>query len=339
MKERYLELDHEVKGRLWDPVIKRLYEDYSQLGITHDLYRFIDNIPEPSQSPIIHTLSSHVTKEKPLFIYSLGRSLGVSHEDSSAISASIDLLWSLSLMYDDIFDRDKKRAGKEAAWIRYGEDSVMKAANYGVKVISDEYDSRFGQKVTNLLEQSLEISVNSLKKNALMTLDTSESEIKSNYLERSHFHADLPIEIIGQLSSSEDYQNALDAIVAVNLAGQIMNDYKDMSPNFTWLRESFSDIRAGMVTIPISIMYKRSSHEQRLFLEKIFGKGSLTELEMKDIFKIMEDTSLAEETFQKVDAIYQESVEAFHSVLDENYLVWPEIWIEYKYKQIRNLIK
>ena len=130
-----------TKKRLNNAVVKELFDAYCQLGIFAKVSEILETVPQEKREPIIYTLGSHVTKEKPVLVYSVLQSIKErSGKKASQVAAVVDLLWSLSLIYDDIFDRDLKRSGLPSAWVQFGSDEAYKSAYAGFKAVKQMSD-------------------------------------------------------------------------------------------------------------------------------------------------------------------------------------------------------
>ncbi|GIV44972.1 MAG: hypothetical protein KatS3mg035_2095 [Bacteroidia bacterium] len=124
-----------TQERLFTPIVKDLYAEFVRNGTNQALVEILNQIPTEQHLPILHTLTTHVTKEKPVFIYGIGIGNSIDINKARFVAASTDLLWCLSLMVDDIIDRDHFRADKKTAWRIYGEQTTYKSADIAFQTL------------------------------------------------------------------------------------------------------------------------------------------------------------------------------------------------------------
>lgn len=333
-------IDSKTKGRLFHPVVGELYEAYVRYNILDKLATIISRVPQNQIEPIVHTLTSHVTKEKPVFIYLLGAALSEGDaEMSSLVAASTDLLWCLSLIYDDIYDKDQKRAGRNAAWVEFGKELAYSSAHKGFEAVLGVLGDSLGKKAAETTHYYVYKGVDSLDDHQKIGLDSPLNQIIENYIERAHFHTTLPVSLmtLGETRSPSPV-TALEAITKVNLAGQILNDVKDLSPNFGWIRQGLSDVRTGVVTLPLAMLWCELSDDEKRKFRSIFGSDDLDQEKHQYIISLIRKTNTIKRTYEIIEEYYQASANAFREVLSPEDLTYPMNWIEYKREQVNQLL-
>lgn len=332
------DLAQRIKDRIHDPVVSDLFQAYREFRIENQFLRILNTIPSNHLEPIVHTLTTHVTKEKPVFIYSLGISNPENSPDRAAlVAASIDLLWCFSLMYDDIFDGDQERAGKTTAWIEHGKEATTEAAQFGIDVLRSILSSNLGEESGRLMKDYILSGVESLEKHKNLNLESPREEILQNYVERARFHTTFPIDILSKFSNFHYRETATQALININLAGQILNDLKDMSTNYEWLRQGFSDIRAGVVTFPLATLWGKLPSSEQENIGRLFGSQILSVRDIRSLRNSLVSTGALEEIKSITFAYYQTSLQNFNKILKPELQKWPEAWVESKIKQLKSL--
>ncbi len=333
-------LDSKTRERLTHPVVLELYQAYVNYGTPDSLVEIVSMVPQDNQDPIIHTLTSHVTKEKPVFLYILGKALcDESSKKPVLVAASVDLLWSLSLIYDDIYDKDLKRAGKSAAWVEFGKELAFTSAHKGFEAVLKTITVNLGKEAAETTHHYVYRGVNSLDDHQKIGLDSTADSIMANYIERAHFHTTLPISLMSTTDTNPlTSKSALEAIIKVNLAGQILNDIKDLSPEFTWIRQGLSDICSGVVTLPLALLWRELTDKERQEFISLFGSGDLDQTQRAYINNLILKTKTIQRTCSIVEQYYQASLDAFREVLSPDDIIFPTNWIEYKREQMRQLV-
>jgi geranylgeranyl pyrophosphate synthase len=295
----------------------------------------MDKLDPELQAPIIHTLTAHVTKEKPVFFYVLGLESGLSDESKKGIAASVDLLWALSLIYDDIEDNDPHRAGMTSAWKEYGKVAALKSFVSGVGVVSKYLVELSGPDTVVLIQNYADRALKSVGEQKELKLGCSISEVIENYSRRICFHADLPVDLLFPVRSEERHQ-AFEAIYNVNLAGQILNDLKDMSSDYGWLRAGYTDLRSGVVTYPIAYLWERVDTTQREVIKNLFGKKEISAEELESFAGLFSQKILYE-IKSEIEVIYQKSINAFEKVTLPDVAKLASKWVSSKLGQLKGL--
>lgn len=326
-----------TESRLESTVVKELFSAYCQFSILSEVSGILETVPQETREPIIYTLGSHVTKEKPIFVYSTLQSVSeVSEKKASQIAATVDLLWSLSLMYDDMFDQDLKRSGFPAAWIKFGGDKTYKSAYAGFEAVKKMSDLNFGDESVKQIDKYVGAGLASLKSHKELKAGTSVNKLMDNYRQRALFHCALPFVLINQVPNQDN--QAFLAIENVNLAGQILNDLKDISPKYVWLREGFSDIRSGVMSVPFAILLKKLPDIDKAKILSIFGKNPLSQEDKQYIIDMFVQSKALTDSIKLTRSIYEASFSQFYSTLKPQFWVYTKNWIDYKLKQLEDLI-
>lgn len=323
-----------TESRAQNPTVKHLFDAYCRYGVLTASSKIIEGVQEQLRDPIIHTLGSHITKEKPVFVFSMFESRDSDPASAAGLGGLVDILWTLSLMYDDMLDKDQKRSGLPSAWVKYGGDLAYKSAHAGLEAVQKFASANFGDESGPAIEEYVNKGLASLKSHKELGIGTSVGEIVDNYRQRALFHTALPFMLLHNKDYSDD--PAFLAVENVNLAGQILNDLKDVSPKYVWLREGFSDIRSKLITLPsVILLSKLSVHDKDKFLN-LFGHplSDNDKASMIDMFKSSE--SLAE-AVSFARRLYALSLDQFKQVLKPEYMAHVDEWVNYKLKQLAEL--
>jgi len=285
------------------------------------------------QEPLIHTLSAHVTKEKPIFIYILSPNYAKQDGSARKLSATVDLLWCVSLMYDDFVDQDQERSGKKAAWVQYGQERTMDSVNATLDTIARNLDCNFGGHAHVLCKHYIDRGILSIEEQKQLPLDCTLEDLISNYIKRAEFHTVFPLSLIYG-GNIEGRAKALSAIEDLNIAGQILNDIKDLLPNYSWNRKGFSDVRNGLLTLPIlHLLRGLDSNEQEIF-KRIFGGKTLSEEESRFLMFVIRKTNALTFASNAARSYFARSLGAFKEVVGYLEFQYPNGWINYKLSQL-----
>lgn len=328
-----------VEDRLKDPTITYLYNEYKNRGIDEHTLEIVASIPPELRGPLLHTFQTHVTKEKGLFAYSLAMTFLESEYQTQSLAASVDLLWLLSLIYDDILDIDEHRSGLASAWVIFGQNMTKSAARAGFESILVKLAKDFGTAISDLCKELVSDSLRSIAEHKILGLQTTRVEILENYIVRSGFHDKFTVLVaFGQGSEAPEMKLALEGMQAVNLAGQILNDLKDFGSESWFGRDSFSDVRSGLVTLPVEILWECLSCEERERFLAIFGCGQISESAARFINLSVQKYKVREKVVREALSWYEVFIDRMGRVIDPLYLSYFKLWYEYKINQALALL-
>ena len=197
-------------------------------------------------------------------------------------------------------------------------------------------DLRFGEGSSKQIDKFVGTGLGSLKAHRELKPGVSVGELLNNYRQRALFHCALPFVLINQ-EPNIDNKGFL-AIENVNLAGQILNDLKDVSPKYIWLRDSFSDMRSGVMSVPFAILLKKLLGEDRAKILGLFGQGQVLENDKQSVIDAFTQSGALADSIKLTKDIYETSLSQFRLVLSTQFYVYAEKWIGYKLQQLGDLI-
>lgn len=329
-----------TRERIYEPVIDYLYKEFENRKIIQFLQHTLLQFPPEMQPVVVQTLVTHVTKEKPVFVYLFSKPFIEDPNIVCETAANVDLLWALSMMIDDIIDSDQQRAGKPTSWVVFGREFTEQTVNVGLEIVGAIMEDRMPGIGISLLKEHVARGLASLKAPELSNLDSTSEDLIDNIDRRASFHCELPMSFLGHFSNTEGVSNlmlATEALYATNRAGQILNDLKDVVPSDIYGRQLFSDIKSGVLTVPLSIMLQElSAFEMRNFSE-IFGKGNLTETEVNYIEHLILDKLNVDAVLEIVFSTYDLFLERAKALIYPGDLMAFDIWVQYKHSQAYKL--
>lgn len=330
-----------TKERIYVPAIDYLYKEYEDRKILAPLQSSLRLFPPEMQPVVVQILVTHVTKEKPVFIHALGKSFVKDSSLVCEVAACVDLLWALSMMIDDIVDNDQQRAGKPTSWVVFGRELTEQTVRQGLEIVGGIMEAKKNGVGANLLKEHIERGLASLKAPELSALNSTSRELLDNIDRRASFHCELPMQFMKWFSDTEG-KNCLglgmEALYASNRAGQVLNDLKDLVPSDLYGRQLFSDIKSGIVTVPISIMLQRLSVPEMDNFSSMFGRNDLSETEisyLKHLIVKRLDMGAVLEIVVSTYVLVMDRAKAI--VMPQDLMVF-DTWIHYKLAQAHQLV-
>jgi len=323
-----------VGPRLKNPVIKFFYTEFQRLGMERRYLEFFALLPNSVHVPLLRVYTAHVTKEKALITYSLCLKVLGSPYKASVLGFVVDLLWLLSLIYDDIVDEDDRRAGLTSAWKEFGEKACQESMKVAFTALCRLVQEYFGAEAAQRCQELVQKSIDSLGDHKNLALTSPLGEVTANYYVRSSFHDRFAVEAIFGIGDwSAEKERALEALTQLNLAGQILNDLKDFAGSDWFGRDSLTDARAGLVTYPIVWLYSQLDEESRRVLESLYGTDSEQLPILLKKFFVIHD--LHQNMAKRLRDLYEGFIQAISSVLcDDPEMAYCLLWYQYKLAQV-----
>jgi geranylgeranyl pyrophosphate synthase len=283
---------------------------------------------EPIISEICHYLVDGGGKRlRPLFILLVYRSCGGSDKNVvDAIDAAIalELIHSATLLHDDIIDGGELRRGKPSAFARYGQAASLVAGDF-LFCRAFELCGRFEERLVQTAARACiqltegEVMEGRMRGNAGATLDDYTAVITrktaSLFSAGGRVAADLAgaapetIESMGQLG------------LAVGLAFQMIDDLLDiLGPEEKIGKPVGSDLRSGVISLPVVLSIENDSELRRLFCNRLEGANLKRALELiREPALIARGRALAAEKVDQARKILTDQLEpsAYRSCLEK----------------------
>lgn len=337
-----VDLDSKIRGRIHNPTVGAFYDAYLSYGMLPELASLINTIPDKYQPPIMQTVVTHVTKEKPIFVYALVERTLPKQEDYKTIAVATDFLWTLGLMYDDLLDGDGKRAGVDTSWVLFGKILTNDALRHGLDSVIKRCQLVYGEAAAQQCFYYVQRGIDSLKEHAGFHLNqVGMDALTTNYNKRSEFHTVFPLKVVKMIDGSWDkYEAAVTALIGVNFAGQVLNDLKDFSSERYFGRPSFSDIRNSLVTIPLWVLWNNLDDDQKIMFDNLYGKKEPTKEEVIFLQEAVTKTHTLTTAAQLATSEYRKSYALFLDVVkDQQNLRLIESWFAYKNSQLEEICR
>lgn len=252
---------------------------------------------------------------------------------------AVDLLWAISLMYDDMFDGDTVRSGITTVWATYGKDKTIAICYEVFDAILTDLNTHVGAEIATLARDYVQRGLDSLGKHVQLPLVTPVEELYQNYHQRNDFNGVFGMHAITQLAQQQSLEADDRSIIFIrnlNLASQLLNDLKDIDDFYD---RGYSDIRNGVVTVPISHLYASlSADEQGAFLRIYGSKQDLTPTDQVFIATMVNKYDVVSDTVRRINAHYASAEQIARDLFSTNDFALVQSWIEYKKEPLQRYV-
>ena len=103
------EFETHLKEPIYEPSVQRVFAAFKGLGCLEQEYQIISSLPEQVAPVFVQVLRTQVNHEKAVWPVYIAQKMGWQEKDAVKIGAATDILWSLSVIIDDMFDHDSEK--------------------------------------------------------------------------------------------------------------------------------------------------------------------------------------------------------------------------------------
>ncbi|MBD3427135.1 MAG: hypothetical protein GF409_07905 [Candidatus Omnitrophica bacterium] len=215
-------------------------------------------------------------------------------DDSRAvdIASSIELLHAASLIHDDVLDGASCRRGRASLYRTRGIPESVLYGDYlfseAFRLVSSLPDPYYFREMTKALSGVLRGEVLEQTKRADLSL-TREGYLKVIGLKTGSLFS-LAARLGAHARKSEDLNEENASLFGMysGMAYQVMDDYMDYFAQKTG-KDRFSDIREGVITLPLIILCESCSSRDMEQIASFFKCDTACEDQIMDILDLMRD--------------------------------------------------
>lgn len=324
-----------TEAKTYDKSVLALSDAYYRYEIDTFTGELIDQLPEQSRDPFILTAQTHVTKSTPLKVFALARGLGVPIEKARNLAGTVDALFLLSLMIDDIKDADTTRNGEKTAWSQFGTQRTVKSIHDISETTLGLVERDFGIASRKICQTDCEIGLRSLQDQRRITLDSPIGTIIHDWDRRLFFVSHFPIfaceHLMGSSNAKSKYMSAYKALQLTMRVGQLCNDLNDFTEN------RFSDWKNGCITLPVKMLFQRADPALTAKLQTSFGQEEVNGTEKLRVLGALKQHKIGRDLMGLVFSMYEKSFKCFSSVAQPEFITLFEEWMNYKRRGLQKI--
>lgn len=327
-------LDNSINDRIYKETVKIFYEKFKSLGLLEAEVHFLSLLSPQAQKALILTLETHVHKEKSVFAFLIAKKFKLDEQQTQAIAITLDILWMLSLMFDDLQDGDVNRAGKPTVWTIFGKDKTYEIGFEILNACVTNIGQVCGDEVAAVVQESVYRGVQANLSHENFAIEqTSPDELYASYDNRNEFSGVLGIDLIYLLSETEllteEQKEQLKlGIKLLNRASQVLNDLKDIDDSY---QRGFSDIKNGFVTVPILLLFSNLGESEKSHFLTFFGqKRELTKEEKEFLLAQISQTRILAQAVMLIKELYTHAEVLLANGFEDEDKSFLRDWIKYK---------
>ncbi len=235
------------------------------------------------------------------------------------IASSIELLHLATLIHDDILDGAEFRRGNPALYIKRGVGESILYGDYlfskALEILSSLKQRLFYEEMVLALSKTLEGEVVESAERGNTALP--EKEYLGIVMKKSgsFFAAACKLGAIIRGLDESEADKAYDCGLKAGIAYQIIDDYYDYFDERA-SKKRFSDIKNGIITLPLIYLLKDCSKKESAWIKGILN-GGYKSADTGKILSMMQFHRAAGKVLYKARACLEESISLFPCSLDE----------------------
>ncbi|PIQ71556.1 hypothetical protein COV87_02720 [Candidatus Roizmanbacteria bacterium CG11_big_fil_rev_8_21_14_0_20_37_16] len=303
-----------------NPIVPEEYlrERYFEHKVDSRADEIISMVGKEASQPIKYTHELWFSKAKTMLPFLLSTSLGIEEVNTIDVAATIDILWTLSVVVDDIIDADEMRRAKPAAWKIYGKESTYSSAEKCLRATLGHVAKTISPEAAIKCKESVEAGMRSIEEHKNFGFECTREELEQNYIKRDAFFSEAPMSMLATIYPDKEskLRSAGIALETYYLGGQIGNDLDDLFGG-AGRTKRFSDVKSGLVTIPLRLMWSDMEELDREKFMMVFGKGELSVQDEVMIDSLLEKYRVFEKSMDLIKEKYSQASETMGNFLDE----------------------
>ena len=262
-----------------------------------------------NSSSLIADLSNHIINSggkriRPLITLAVAKLCGYSGSRHVILASVIEYIHTATLLHDDVVDNSKKRRGKKTANFVWGNKSSILVGDFLLSKAFRILISDGSLRCIDIISKASEkISLGEVKQlMSVRKLETSESEYLEIIQSKTAELFSAACQLSGEISEiSIEMKKSLQEFGRwLGICFQIIDDTLDyFSEEKIFGKEIGNDFTEGKMTLPLILLYNRSSNKEKRFIEYLINKEKVGKKDFFDIVKRMNKYNVQNDCLNK----------------------------------------
>ncbi len=261
------------------------------LILEDDLIRAVSTKRKLIEKPLMNMISSGGKRLRPAMLLAAARFGEYDFETVRPLALSVELIHTAAIIHDDIVDDSPIRRGVLSIQSQLGKDVAVYAGDY---IFCKVFEILAASTCSNILEQVSKAMYQICEGELKQREDLFDTDLTfKDYLYRIQKKTAILFALSAQMGA--DVSKAPDKIIKalysyginIGMAFQIIDDLLDFTGDYKKLgKPTGSDIREGIITLPVIYALKHSDDKERL--QEILKYKNTNEDEMRIAVEIIQ---------------------------------------------------
>jgi octaprenyl-diphosphate synthase len=251
-----------------------------------------------------HLIASGGKRLRPMLTLAMARLAGYAGDGHVKLAAAVEFMHTATLLHDDVVDESELRRGKLAARMLWGNEASVLVGDFllgqAFKMMVEVGSLRSLEILSSAAAVIAEGEVMQLAaaKNTATTEDEYLSVIRGKTAELFAAASEVG-PALG--SRSKDEQSACRSFgMNLGIAFQLVDDALDYGGKAAKLGKNVGDdFRAGKITLPVVLSFRRGSESERVFWRRTLENGVATDADLELAITLMTKHRALEDTIQR----------------------------------------
>ena len=268
---------------------------------------------ETSKKIIHHFFKQKGKRIRPALFLSLSKSLGYKGEHLYTMACVSEYVHTASLLHDDVVDDSETRRGYQTAHTLWGRPSTILVGDLIYAQASElmtqtgklEIVSSYANAISKMSEGEI-IQLENIF-NPDITEETYTKII--SYKTASLLSATCKTAAILSKASQEKIEALENFAHALGISFQLVDDALDYTTSQNLLgKKRLKDLEEGKVTLPLILLLKKASFQEKEKIRSIFKKKLFSEMDLTYIYERIKHYQTTEETLERARILTEESI-------------------------------
>ena len=239
-----------------------------------------------------HTLFAAGKRLRPLLMILCARLCGAITPEVFRASVIFEYLHVASLLHDDLIDEAKTRRGKPAAYTIWGNAGAVLSGDFLLaRTVAIAAETNDMDIVKCLAALTTEMAQGELQQLVLKGhVEITEEEYFQVIHRKTALLIEMACRVGGMLVKAPVEQiKAVDTYgYHLGMAFQIMDDILDYTADSATLgKQTGADLREGKVTLPILILLKHCTPDEKTYIKCLFGQKEVSDTDMNRVVEML----------------------------------------------------
>ncbi|MCH8238786.1 MAG: polyprenyl synthetase family protein [Proteobacteria bacterium] len=240
----------------------------------------------------LHLIDSGGKRLRPMLTIASARMCGYIGSDHVQLAASVEFMHTATLLHDDVVDESDLRRGRKSARILWGNEASVLVGDFllgqAFKIMVAVGSLEALRILSNAAAVIAEGEVMQLT--AAKNTETTEDEYLAVINAKTAALFSAAAEVGAVLAGRSKAEKSALRSYGRNLgiAFQLLDDVLDYSGDQEQLGKTVGDdFRAGKITLPVVLSYRRGSDEERIFWRRVLRDGDIHDGDLEQAISLV----------------------------------------------------
>ncbi len=239
-----------------------------------------------------HLIESGGKRLRPMLTIASARMCGYIGSDHVQLAASVEFMHTATLLHDDVVDESDLRRGRKSARILWGNEASVLVGDFLLGQAFKMMVAVGSLEALRILSNAAAVIAEGevMQLTAAKNTETTEDEYLAVINAKTAALFSAAAEVGAVLAGRSKAEKSALRSYGRNLgiAFQLLDDVLDYSGDQEQLGKTVGDdFRAGKITLPVVLSYRRGSDEERIFWRRVLQDGDIHDGDLEQAISLV----------------------------------------------------